>query len=69
MSQLIERLKAPTPVFFRKLRNIGLALSGVATTIATAPLPLPALAVKIAGYLAVAGGIASVVSQSAVEGE
>ncbi len=68
MKQLIERVQAPTPSFFKKLRNIGLILATIATTIAAAPVALPALVVQIAGYLAVAGGIASAVSQTAVEG-
>jgi hypothetical protein len=69
MSQIIDRLASPTPSFFKKLRNIGLALAAVATTIAAAPVALPALVIKIAGYLAVAAGVASAVSQTAVEGE
>jgi hypothetical protein len=69
MSQLIDRLTSPTPTFFQKLRNIGLALAAIATTIAAAPVALPALVVKIAGYLAVAAGVASAVSQTAVQGE
>jgi hypothetical protein len=69
MSQIIDRLTSPTPSFFKKLRNIGLALAAIATTIAAAPMALPAVVVKIAGYLAVASGIASAVSQTAVEGE
>ena len=69
MGQLIDRLKAPTPAFFKKLRNIGAVLATVATTVAIAPVALPALVVKIAGYLAVASGIASAVSQTAVKGE
>ena len=56
----------PTPKSFRKLRNIGLALTAVSGVIATAPVSLPALVVSVAGYLAVAGGIASAVSQASV---
>jgi hypothetical protein len=67
MNQIIQRLQAPTPTFFQKLRNIGLILATIATTIATAPIALPAIVIKIAGYLAVAGGAASAVSQTAVE--
>lgn len=44
-------------------------LATIATTVAAAPVALPALVIKIAGYLAVAGGVASAVSQTAVEGE
>ena len=69
MSEILDRLTSPTPSFFQKLRNIGLVLAAVATTIATAPIALPALVVKLAGYLAVAAGITSAVSQTAVKGE
>jgi ABC-type xylose transport system permease subunit len=69
MKQIISRITAPTPSFFKKLRNIGLALIAVATTIVTAPITMPAIVVTIAGYLAVAGGVLSAVSQTAVESE
>lgn len=69
MKKIIERATAPTPKFFKKLRNIGLVLAAVATTIVAAPVALPVVVIKIAGYLAVAGGIAGAVSQTAVEGE
>ena len=66
---LIERVKSPTPTFFKKIRNIGLALVAIGTTVATAPVALPAVVIKVAGYLAIAGGVAGSVSQTAVEGE
>lgn len=66
MKKIIERAKAPTPKFFKIIRNIGLTLTAVSGVIATAPVSLPALVVSVAGYLAVAGGIASAVSQTAV---
>lgn len=69
MKQLVNRVKSPTPKFFKKLRNIGLALAAVATTIAAAPVALPAVITTVAGYLAVAAGVLSAVSQTAVEGE
>ena len=59
-----ERIHAPTPPFFVKLRNIGLAVVAISTTILTAPLALPAILLKIAGYLAVAGTVAATVSQT-----
>jgi hypothetical protein len=62
---VIERVQSPTPKFFKKLRNIGLVLATVATTVVAAPVALPAVVIKIAGYLAVAGAV----SQTAVEGE
>ena len=67
--KLTERLKSPTPKFFKKVRNIGLALAAVSATILAAPIGLPAVLIKIAGYLAVAGGVAGTISQTAVKGE
>jgi uncharacterized membrane protein HdeD (DUF308 family) len=67
--KLIKRLKAPTPKFFKVLRNIGLVLVGTGTALLTAPISLPAAVITVAGYLTVAGGVASAVSQSVVEGE
>lgn len=67
--KLTQRVKSPTPKFFKKVRNIGLALAAISATILTEPMALPAVVVKIAGYLAVAGSVAGTVSQTAVEGE
>ena len=64
-----QRLKEPTPRFFKKVRNIGLALAAVSTALLTAPVALPLVVIKIAGYLAVAGGVASAVSQATTGGE
>mgnify|MGYP003500831825 CR=1 FL=1 len=60
---VIKRAKAPTPKFFKKLRTIGLSLAGIGGTILTAPVALPLSIITIAGYLAVAGGVLSAVSQ------
>ena len=63
---IVQRFTAATPPFFSRLRNIGLVLTAISTTLATAPLPLPALVIKLAGYIAVAAGVISAVSQTAV---
>jgi hypothetical protein len=63
---LIARLQAPTPSFFKKLRTIGLVLAAVSTTLVAGPVALPLVVTKIAGYLAVAGGVLTTVSQTAV---
>ena len=60
---VIKRAKAPTPKFFKVLRNIGLALAAVGGTILSAPVVLPVVLVSIGGYLVVAGGVISAVSQ------
>lgn len=67
--KLKERLNQPTPKFFRKLRNIGIALAAASAAILTAPIALPASIISVAGYLAVAGTVATAVSQAVVEGQ
>lgn len=66
---IINRMKAPTPKFFRKLRNAGLVLAAVGGTIITAPVSLPAAIVTIGGYLAVAGSVIGAISQATIKGE
>ena len=66
---LIERAVSPTPTFFQKLRNIGLALAAISAAIIASPVALPAIVVTIAGYLAVAGTVLGAVSQITVPGD
>ena len=67
--KLLERIKAPTPKFFKVLRNVGLALAAAAGTLLAAPIALPAGIITLAGYLAVAGGVVTAVSQTVLDGE
>jgi hypothetical protein len=60
---ILERAAAPTPKFFKTLRNIGLVLAAISTAIVTAPVALPAALITIAGYAAVGGAVLSAVSQ------
>jgi len=64
--KIIERYKKPTPSFFRKLRNIGIALATAGGVIIAAPISLPAAVITIATYLTVAGTVATAVSQAVV---
>ncbi len=61
MKQIINRLQQPTPPFFQKVRNIGLVIAAVGTSILAAPVALPVLLVNIGGYLVVAGGVMTTV--------
>jgi uncharacterized membrane protein HdeD (DUF308 family) len=63
MKKIINRASAPTPKFFKVLRNIGLVLAAIGGTILTAPIALPVLVTTIGGYIAVAGGVLSAASQ------
>ncbi len=67
--KLVERMKAPTPKFFRVLRNVGIALAAAGGALLTAPVTLPVAVITVAGYLTVAGGVMTAVSQSTVDGE
>jgi hypothetical protein len=69
MKSILQRAQEPTPKFFKKLRNIGLVLAAIGATILTAPVSLPAIVVKVAGYIAVAGSVISGVSQVTVTDE
>jgi hypothetical protein len=64
---LIERLKAPTPKLFKKLKRIGLTVATVGGILATAPVSLPAGLVTLAGYASVAGGVLGATSMAAVD--
>ena len=61
-TEITERIKSPTPKFFKRIRTIGLTLGAVGGALLTAPITLPATVTTIAGYLATAGIVASAVS-------
>lgn len=65
--KIVRQAKAPTPKFFKVLRNIGLVLAAVGGTILAAPVALPVAVTTVGGYLIVAGGVASAVSQLTTE--
>ncbi|WP_421872953.1 DUF5675 family protein [Marinoscillum sp.] len=65
---IIDRVKAPTPKFFKVLRNVGLALAAAGGAILASPIALPAGIVTVGGYLLAGGSVLSAVSQSTVEG-
>ena len=63
---ILQRVAAPTPPFFQKLRNISLVLAAVSTAILGIPVALPAIVTKIAGIIGIAGAVAGAVSQAVV---
>ena len=66
---VVDRALAPTPKWFKVLRNIGIALASVGGVIIASPVALPVGLVSAAGYLVLGGSIISVVSQTAVKSE
>lgn len=66
---IIDRLKAKTPKFYRTLRNVGLGMAAAGGILVSSPIAIPAVLVTIGGYLIVAGSVATAVSQTVTEAE
>jgi uncharacterized membrane protein HdeD (DUF308 family) len=66
---VVERVVAPTPKWFKILRTIGIVLASVGGVIIASPVALPVAMVSAAGYLVLGGSIISIVSQTAVKSE
>ena len=66
---LIERIKAPTPKWFKIIRNISIVLASIGGIIIAAPVALPVGLVSVAGYLVLGGSIISVISQTGIQSE
>lgn len=67
LSSIIQRVLAPTPIFFKKLRTAGAILAGVSSAILLSKGTMPLIIKQIAGYMDVAAGMLIAVSQMAVE--
>lgn len=67
--EILERLAAPTPPFFRKVRTIGLLLTAIGAAVIGIPEQLPEAVGNIAGILAVAGSVMTGVSQATMKRE
>lgn len=64
---LIERVSAPTPKWFKIIRNIGITLTAVGGAIIAAPMALPAVLVTVAGYAILGGTVATAIAQTAMQ--
>jgi uncharacterized membrane protein HdeD (DUF308 family) len=64
---LFKRITAPTPRVFKIFRALGLCLAAAGSAIIAAPT-MPVVLVSIAGYMMVAGGVMSAISQLTVDG-
>ena len=63
---LVERVTAPTPKWFKIIRSIGITLTAVGGAILTAPIALPATIVTVGGYLILGGTVATAIAQTAM---
>lgn len=66
---LVERVNAPTPKWFKIIRNIGITLTAVGGAILTAPIAFPATIVTVGGYLILGGTVATAIAQTAMQTE
>lgn len=64
---LVERVKAPTPKWFKIIRNIGITLTAVGGAILAAPVAIPATIITIAGYAILGGTVATAIAQTAMQ--
>ena len=64
---VVQRFNAPTPKFFKRLRDVALILGALGGAVLTAPVSLPLIVLTIAGYLVTVGVVAGGVSQTAVD--
>jgi hypothetical protein len=54
--ELIDRIKAPTPKWWKKFRNTASVIAGIAGALIVAPIALPVGVVTALTYVAVVGG-------------
>lgn len=66
---LVNRIKEPTPKWFKIIRSAGLVLSAVGGVLVASPVALPATLVTVGGYLLLGGTLASAISQTAINSE
>ena len=64
---LVERVTAPTPKWFKIIRTVGIALTAVGGAILTAPVALPTTIVTVAGYVLLGGTVATAIAQTAMQ--
>lgn len=64
---LVERVKAPTPKWFKIIRTIGITLTAVGGAILAAPVALPATIITVAGYVMLGGTVATAIAQTAMQ--
>ena len=64
---IVDRIAAPTPKFFKKVRTFGLVLGAIGAAIIGSAALLPAAVVGVAGYLITAGSVIVSVSSVTVD--
>lgn len=65
LKEFFKRLTLPTPAFFKKVMGVGASLIALSVGLVAVD-GAPEFLVKVAGYLATAGGIMVAVGKAAV---
>lgn len=66
---VVQRMKTPTPKFYKVLRNIGLGCVAAGGVLVASPVVLPLMVITLGQYLIVAGTVASAISQTTIKQE
>jgi hypothetical protein len=61
--KIIERLKAPTPKFWKRIQKVGITIGGLGAILIAPPIGLS----LVGGYLITAGSVIGVLSQLTIE--
>ena len=61
--KIIERLKAPTPKFWKRIQKVGITIGGLGAILIAPPIGLSV----VGGYLITAGSVIGVLSQLTIE--
>jgi hypothetical protein len=69
METIIKRMKRPTPLFFKRVRNGGFVTAGTGIAILLAPFCLSAVVLHTGGYLLLTGVVGAIISQTGVKYE
>ena len=69
LNEIKNRATAPTPIFFQKVKKIGLIIAAIGTAVLTAPGVVPAVLLTYAGYAITAGTVLVSISQLTVNEE
>jgi hypothetical protein len=66
-TEILDRLKSPTPVFWKRVRNFCIALGGAGLLILSTPDYYPTFLVNLATYFTTAGIVGMLLSQLTVD--
>ena len=65
----VERVKAPTPKWFKIIRNIGITLTAVGGAILASPVALPTTIITVADYVLLGGSVTTAIAQTTMSSE